>query len=101
MTSVAVWNIHATLVYPIAIRMMFMRTILALSLAAFALAVPVAQPQDDALLKVIADVEDDLDNLTVKVLSREPERCAKFANTIPRCVSSFITSIDGDGAPES
>ncbi|KAH9159222.1 hypothetical protein EDB89DRAFT_1916555 [Lactarius sanguifluus] len=51
--------------------MMFMRTILALSLAAFALAVP--QPQDDALVKVIADVQD--------VLSGELGRCTWFANT--------------------
>ncbi|KAH9019802.1 NADP-dependent oxidoreductase domain-containing protein [Lactarius hengduanensis] len=36
--------------YPIAIRMMFMRTILALSLAAFALAIPVASPHADGVL---------------------------------------------------
>lgn len=37
------------LVYPIANTMMFMRAILAISLVAFALAVPVAQPQADSL----------------------------------------------------
>jgi hypothetical protein len=48
----------------IANKMMFMRTILALSLAAFALAVPVAQPQD------ISDVIPDVSEISMYCLSR-------------------------------
>jgi hypothetical protein len=38
--------------------MMFMRTILALSLAAFALAVPVAQPQEPNLVDTLVGIRE-------------------------------------------
>lgn len=44
--SLILGNIYPTPVHPIAVGMMFMRTILALTLAAFALAAPVAHPQE-------------------------------------------------------